>query len=133
MTVTSSLMLEQCLDNVMKERALDNIGTVKKQANVIPLDYEELLWKKNILGEQNPDQLHATVVYLVGINCGLRAGDEHQNLRRDGLELKSQFSFECDSEGIHCVVYTEDIVTKTNDGGLNSLKKESKVRWQAKM
>ena len=117
------------LDNVMKERARDNIGTVKRQANVVTYDYEEMLWKKDILGEQNPDQLRQTVMFLIGINCGLRAGDEHQDLRRDGIDKPSQFSFQRNCKGVHCLVYTEDTVTKTNDGGLASMKKDRKVRW----
>ena len=68
------------LDNVMKERAMANIGTVKKQANVITFEYENMLWQKGVLGEQTPDQLRSTVLFLIGINCGLRAGDEHQAL-----------------------------------------------------
>ena len=40
------------LDNVLKERAENNIGLVKKQAQYISVDYEEKLWNENILGNQ---------------------------------------------------------------------------------
>ena len=109
------------LDNVMQECANANIGMIKCQVNVITFEYEDMLWSKDILGEQNPDQLRSTVLFLIGINCGLRAGDEHQALRRDGIDTKSQFSFQHDSKGVRCLVYTEDTVTKMNDGGLNSM------------
>ena len=70
------------LDNVMKERAKLNIGVVKKQAAYIPQELENSLWEKNVLGEASPDQLRDTVLFLLGINLGLRAGDEHYDLRR---------------------------------------------------
>ena len=99
------------LDNVMKECAQNNIGTVKRQANVITYEYENM-WDKNILGEQNPDQLRQMVMFLIGINCGLRAGDEDHDLCRDGHDKSSQFSFQGNEKGIRCLVYTEDTVTK---------------------
>ena len=48
-------------------------------------------------------------------------------MRRDGPTKLSQFSFQRNTKGEQCVVYKEDHITKTNDGGLNSLKKECKV------
>ena len=69
------------LDKVMQERSARMIGTVRKQAQVISLEYENRLWDTNILGEDTPDKLRDTVLYLLGVNCALRAGDEHYNLR----------------------------------------------------
>ena len=73
--------LQVVLDNVMKERASDNIGMVKKQAEVITYEYENELWQKGLLGEHDADTLRNTVLFLIGINCVLRAGDEHYYLR----------------------------------------------------
>ena len=81
------------------------------------------------MGEHNPTQLRETVLFLLGINLGLRAVDEHYDLRWDSNVKKSQLSFEHDSKGIRCLVYCEDTVTKTNDGGLNNMKKDRKVVW----
>ena len=53
------------LDNVMKEHVRDNIGMVKKQAEVITFDFQDMLWQKGILGEQIPNQLRATVLFLI--------------------------------------------------------------------
>ena len=118
------------LDNIMKERARDNVGLIKKQAEVISLDYEERMWQNGILGEDNPQKLRDTVLFLLGINLELRAGDEHYDLRRSTSEKPSQLSFERDlGSGKRCLVYREDTVTKTNDGGLSNLKKECKVVW----
>ena len=116
------------LDNVMKERALLNIGMVKKKAQFIPLSYEDTLWSKGILGEHNPEILRNTVLFLIGIHCSLRAGDEHYDLRRD-TKKPGQFSFERNEKGQRCIVYHEDTVTKTNDGGLGSMRKDRKIVW----
>ena len=117
------------LDNVMKERASENIGMIPKQACVIPQDFENSLWQKQILGEDTPDKLRDTVLFLLGINLGLRAGDEHYYLRHDSVDKPSQLSLERASNGKRCLVYREDNVTKTNDGGLKNMKKERKVIW----
>ena len=82
-----------------------------------------------MLGEDSPDKLRSTVLYLLGVNCALRAGDEHYALRRPGGCTSSQLSFEENSLGVRCVVYKEDTVTKTNRGGLRDMKKERKVVW----
>ena len=117
------------LDKVMQERASMSIGTVKKQAQVISLDFENTLWNTNVLGEDSADKLRSTVLYILGVNCALRAGDEHYALRRPGGLTSSQLSFECNSLGVRCLVYREDTVTKTNRGGLRDMKKERKIVW----
>ena len=115
------------LDKVMQERSSLSIGTVRCQAEVISLEFENKLWSGNILGEQTPDQLRSTVLYLLGVNCALRAGDEHYGLRRQGGCTPSQLSFECNSLGVRCCVYCEDNVTKTNRGGIRDMRKERKI------
>ena len=117
------------LDNVMKEHTQMNVGNVKKQANLITYDQENMLWKKGILGEDEPDKLRDTVLYLLGVTLALRAGDKHYFLRRDMPNKPSQLSFERDNKGIRCLVYREDTSTKTNDGWLKQLKKERKIVW----
>ena len=117
------------LDNVMQKRTKSGIGNLKKQAEVISYEYEEKLWTSNILGENSPDQLHNTVLFLLGINCAFRAGREHYDLRRTHNGRVSQFSFENNSKGVKCLVYREDTVTKTYCSGLNDLKKERKIVW----
>ena len=70
-----------------------------------------------------------TVLFLIGISCILRAGDEHYYLRRDMPEKDSQIQFKLNSKGQRCMVYTEDTVTKANDGGLSNMKCERKIVW----
>ena len=121
--------LRCCLDNVMKEHAANNIGMVKRQAQVISYSFENKLWKDRILGEETPNQLRNTVLFLLGINVGLRAGDEHYNLRRGCIDQPSQLSFQVNESGKKCLVYTEDTVTKANDGGLKNMRNERKIVW----
>ena len=121
--------LRNVLDNVMKERCADNIGMVRKQADIISYEYEEAMWQKGILGEDGPDKLRATVLFLLGINLALRAVDEHYYLRRDMPDKVSQITIENNTKGVKCLVFREDTCTKTNDGGLNQMRKERKIVW----
>ena len=109
------------LNNVMMQRTKMNIGVVTKQAEVITFEFEQKLWEKGILGEDSPDKLRDTCLFLLGINCLLRAVDEHYNLRRDMPNNQSQLSFRINNFGEKCLVYQEDTVTKTHDGGLNDM------------
>ena len=121
--------LKTVLDNVMKEHCAENVGTIRKQADIISYEFEENMWSKNILGEDTPDKLRSTVLFLLGINLALRAVDEHYYLRHDMPEKLSQLSFEHNSKGVKCLVYKEDTCTKTNDGGLGQMRKERKIVW----
>ena len=51
------------LDNVMKEKTEMSVGTVKKQAELITYEQENLLWQEGILGEDEPDKLCDTIPY----------------------------------------------------------------------
>ena len=117
------------LDNLMKEHALNNIGTTTKKAGVINSEIENKLWEEGVLGEESPDQLHSTLLFLLSMNLGLRADDKHHALRRDTPTKPSQLSFKHNDKGVRCVVYIEDSVTKTNDGGLKHMRKDKKVVW----
>ena len=107
------------LDRVMKVRS-ENAGTVTKQVEIISLEFENKLWSDNILGEETPDKLRGTVLYLLGVNCALRAGDEHYNLRQPGGCVTSQLSFEPNSCNVKCLVYCEDTVTKRIKGAFET-------------
>ena len=69
------------------------------------------------------------MLFLLGINLALRAGDEHYHLRRDSNDKKSQLVFERNQVGDRCLVYYEDTCTKTNNGGLKHMHKECKIVW----
>ena len=121
--------LKIVLDNVMQERTEANIGVVTKQAEVITYDFEERLWSQGILGEDTPTKLRNTVLFLLGINLLLRAVDEHYNLRRDMPYKDSQLSVRYNEFGEKCILYQEDTVTKTHDGGLSDMNRDRKEVW----
>ena len=90
----------------------------------ISFDQEEILWKTDVLGEQNPDQLWCTVLYLIGLSFALRRGDEHRRLRCLGFD--PQITVLTDEKGVKYLSYTEDIKSKTNQGGLAGRKHKPK-------
>ena len=96
---------------------------------MISYEMENHLWSTGVLGEDSPDKLHNTVLFLIGINVYLRAVDEHYNLRREMPTQASQIQFERNSKGQKCLVYREDCVTKTHDGGINDMRRDRKVVW----
>lgn len=105
--------LNSALNFQMKERASLGIGLNVKQAKVISENDEDYLWKNGFLGNKNPEVLINTLVWVLGLNFALRAGQEHRNLRFKD----SQISLGTDEEGKQYLEYTED-VSKTNSGGL---------------
>ena len=109
--------LHNVLDNTMKERHMQGLG-VRKSSDIISLQSEGRMFNQGILGDENPQQLLNTVIYMIGLHCALRGGVEHNNLRRP--EFESQFSFERDNRGMERLVYREDPLYKTNQDGLNS-------------
>lgn len=61
-----------------------------RKAEIISEVMEEALWNANQLGDHNPKALICTVVFLLGLNLGLRAG-EHRNLRREMFTVSYTF------------------------------------------
>lgn len=126
------LLNEECLkdirftlDNVMKLRTSQGVGTTVKQAQVLNNFDEELLWNLGLLGTSTPSILLNTVVFLIGKGCVLRAGKEHRSLRSPPFD--SQFKFIRNNSGETVLRYSEEIGSKTNKGGLKHRKVEPKV------
>ncbi|XP_046367712.2 transcriptional regulator QRICH1-like [Haliotis rufescens] len=94
----------------MKKLAARGIGIVKRKADIISCEQEDILWDKGILGDDTPQKLLDTLLYLNGISFCLRRGEEHHSLKL------SNFSF-VEKNGIMHLKYCEGI-TKTNSGGL---------------
>ena len=58
--------VQTVLDNVMRERALMNLGLVSRQADLITYDMEQELWSKHLLGDDTPDKLRTTCYFYLG-------------------------------------------------------------------
>ena len=119
--------LEVCtvLDNIMIERTEMNLGIRSRQADLITHEMENDLWECNFLGDDTPDKLRTTAYFLLGINCYLRSVQDHYNLRRWAPDQDSQIKFE-NVNGKRCLVYREDFISKTHDGGLGDMKNDRK-------
>ena len=63
---------------------------------------------------------------LIAFLCAV---EEHYNLRCEMPGKASQLSFEKNRFGDKCIVYREDFVTKTHNGGLNDMRHECKECW----
>ncbi|XP_021360810.1 zinc finger MYM-type protein 2-like [Mizuhopecten yessoensis] len=115
--------LRGVLDARMKNLAKQGLGINKKQAEIITEEQEQLMWEKGVLGTDTPEKLLNTLVYQLGLNLSLRAGQEHRNLRCGPY---SQITVKQDSAGKTYLEYRED-VSKTNAGGLLHRKVTPKV------
>ena len=101
------------LDLTCKRSHEKGVGVIKKQAEVISKDEEELMWNKGILGDKDSQTLIDTVLYLNGLHFALRSGKEHRSLRTDQIRITEPAT----NEDHYIITYTES-VSKTNAGGL---------------
>ena len=112
------LSLLTILDNLMKERTQLGLGVHKKRADFITTEMEADLWARCFLGSDTPLKLQCTVYFGLGMQCILQSVQDHHSLRRWVPGRDSQLTFERNDEGQCCLVYREDHVGKTHDGGI---------------
>ncbi len=112
------------LDNLMKKRSLERVTKPVKAAEPITLEDEETLWGMHVLGEENPDQLRDTLLFLVGLTFTLRGGKEQRSLRAPGFD--PQIVIKRNEKGVKYLQYTEDFHSKTNQGGIANRKHVNK-------
>ena len=87
------------------------------------------MWAEGVLGKDNPDKLCSTILFLININVMLHAVDEHYNLQRDMPFKDSQIQVRYSDCGKKCLLYREDCITKTHDGGLANMNHDRKEVW----
>ena len=109
------LGMRNVLDNTMKERTAQGLG-VTISSSVISLDQESQLFDRGILGEDNPEKLVYTVIYMMGLHLALWGGVKHTRLRHPGFD--SQISIEIDDKQREHLVYKADPLQKNNQGGI---------------
>ena len=107
------------LNSVLKDLHKMGIGTTVKQAQVISDELEERLWREGALGDDTPQKLLDTLVFLFGLHLALRSGQEHWNLRPDMIVLY---------EPPGAIAYLQYIEcgSKNNPGGLDERKVKNK-------
>ncbi len=109
------------LDATMKKLAEEGLVKPKKRANVITVGHEAGLWKNNVLGVNNPQQLLDSLIFSLGLHLGLRACAEHRALEfGENSQLALQWK-----DGEECIIYTER-VSKNKKFGLKQSRLEPK-------
>lgn len=78
--------VKNSLDNVMKKLQRLGFGHDPKKVCIISSIVEEELWSSGALGDSSPRILLRTLVFVLGINLGLRSG-EHRKLRWQMFEV----------------------------------------------
>ena len=110
------------LDSEMKRLQALGIGAVQRKAEPITFEDEEILWSKRILGDNTPQSLLDTMLYMNGLYFALRGGREHRNLRHKPSQIHL---IEKPGERSY-LMYVEDI-SKNHPGGLKGRKIKPKV------
>ena len=109
-------LMRNVLDNTMKERTAQGLG-VRQSSSIISLSHEDMMFSSGSLGQSSPDQLLRTVIYMMGLHLALWGGVEHNRLRRPGFGCQVVLEIYENKEPL---VYREDALQKTNQGGLNA-------------
>ena len=105
--------IRNTLDHVMKERTQEGI-VGNEERDVITDEHEDILWKKGVLGESNPNQLRKTIFFLAGLRFGMRGIKEHHDMRRYPQCNINIIKI----QGKDALIYRE-FYSKTNQGGIN--------------
>ncbi len=108
--------VKNTLDNLMKQRSRQNMGSENRSADPISFEAEDKMWREGILSEERPSQLRDTVMFLIGLTFALCGGDEQRCLRAPGF--RPQIEVLKDQTGRKFLQYTEDLQSKSNQGGL---------------
>ena len=109
--------LHNVVDNLMKERTAQGLGN-KISSSIISLAMEGKLFWGGILGEDMPEKLLKTLIYMMGLHLALRRGVKHTHLRRPGFNC--QITVNVDDKNRERLVYVEDPLQKTNQGGIST-------------
>ena len=108
------------MDSKLKQLHQSGVGSFKRQAEVISSDLENKLWNDHLLGDDTPQKLLDTLVFVLGLNLALRSGKEHRNLKPSMFQLCQP-----DSSQPPYLLYNE-CGSKNHQGGLNERKVENK-------
>ena len=66
------------LDSEMKRLQASGLGRMQRKAEVITFENEEIMWKKRILDDDNPQSLLDTMLFMNGLYFALHGGNEHR-------------------------------------------------------
>lgn len=131
------LPIKNALNNRMRFLQSNGLGFNPKKVDIVTRIMEEELWSCGHLGDSCPKMLLQTLVFLLGINLGLRAG-EHRLLRRPmfkvSLKEKKEAIFVVYHFNILKQIYEDDSrftfiewASKNNPGGIRHVNHKPKV------
>ena len=116
--------LRNTVDNRMKQLSKQGIVRQKNQAQAISVEQEEHMWQSGILGEDTPEKLINTVLYLIGVHFTLCTCDEYKSLK---VGTFSQLKIKVDPESNqHYLEYVEHH-SKNHHRGIKSLHHKMKT------
>ena len=82
------ILIRHAIDNLLKERQKTGLGFNPKKSDIVTDMMEEELWREGILGVNSPRHLLRTLVFVLGLNLGLRSG-EHRKLRQSMFKVST--------------------------------------------
>ena len=118
------VQMHNTLDNRMKELSKEGVIRDWQQLQPISLQQEEHLWNTGLLGDDTPEKLVNTLLYLIGLHFALHACDEHKALK---VGYYSQLRIKMDQESNRCYLEYTEKHSKNFQGSIQSLKSKPKV------
>ncbi len=116
--------VKNSLDNHMKALAKQGFVQPCNQAIPILLKEEQILWDKGILGDDTPEVLVNTLMYLQGIHFALHGREEHKALKVGYFtQIKLLYNEELDVKFLQY----QPTQLKNNQGSLKDLNRKPKV------
>jgi len=68
-------------DTVARKLREEGVGAFTKEAEIISIEDEQVIWQKNVMGTHSPKALLYAVFFANGKNLCLRGGQEHHTLK----------------------------------------------------
>ncbi len=116
--------VKNSLDNHMKALAKEGYVQPWNQAIPITVKEEDILWEKGILGDDSPEVLVNTLMYLLGLYFALCGGDKHKALKVGHFaQIKLKYDDELDVKYLQY----QPMQLKNYQGGIKDLNRKSKV------
>ncbi len=74
-------LFRNILDNWMKQLSKHSVVRERQQAKPITIEEENAMWELGVLGDDTPEKLFNTLLYLISLYFALHACDKHKSLK----------------------------------------------------